>query len=61
MGTEIENRATALQQLALGMGHGWTGEAYTVNDVDSLLENALDLLMLVDKELGIEPIEARWK
>lgn len=58
--TEIEKLALEIKNISLHLGHGFKQKA-TREDYQKIFENIEKLGMLIDKELGIEPIEATWK
>lgn len=64
VGTEIGKLAKELQDKGLRYRNtfSWTGDkAPTVKDFDKFFEQTEELMMMIDKDLGVEPIEATWK
>jgi hypothetical protein len=60
--TKIKELVKKLKDKALEMGHGYISEkTYTIEDFRELREMTEDIMVSVDKELGICPIEAIWK
>lgn len=57
--TEIGNIAQDLKERTLYLGHGFMRKA-TKKDFDEVFKKLERLGMLIDKELGLEPIEAEW-
>jgi hypothetical protein len=59
---KIKSIVKKLQDKALEMGHGFNNEkTYTIEDFHDLRKMTEDIMVLVDKELGLYPIEATWK
>ena len=50
-----------LKNKGLKMGHGFTGKIYTFDDFVELIDLTNEIALLVDKELGLKPIKAKWE
>jgi hypothetical protein len=59
-GTEIEEIAKYIREKGLEFGHGFK-EKPTQKDFDEIFDKLERLAMLIDKELGLEDVEAEWK
>ena len=60
--TPIEEKVKRLQDKALLIGHGFVSEdIYNIEDFYDLKKLTNEIMFLVDKELGVNPIEAEWK
>lgn len=62
--TEIGKIALYIESKSLDAGHGsglMGRKKITLKDYEEVFEKLENLAMLIDKELGVEDIEARWK
>ncbi len=57
--TEIGKLAQEIRDTALHLGHGFAEKA-TKKDYDEIFEKLEKLGMLIDKQLGVEPVKAQW-
>ena len=60
-GTKIGRLAKQLKGKGLRMGHGHEDVLWTINDVIELQELTKKIARLIDKELGVAVIKARWE
>lgn len=56
---KIGKLAKEIQAKGLHFGHGFAGDA-TVKDFSSIYDQCEELMMLIDKELGVKPTKAEW-
>lgn len=61
--TLIGKKARKLQKIALDRGHGSKMFDYKNNEEDfiKVVKLAKEIGLLIDKELGVNPIKGRWK
>lgn len=59
-GTAIETKVDKLKHDALRIGHGFTGETWTQEDVFRLHDLAIEIAMLIDTDFGLEPDKGQW-
>ena len=57
---KINTMIKELQDKALRMGHGFTNDVYTYEDLTGLIELSNNIAMEIDKKIGIKPIKADW-
>jgi hypothetical protein len=52
-----------LQDFGLEMGHGIIGNdrIYTADDYQKIWETVKEIVLLIDKELGVKPIKGEWE
>lgn len=56
----VEVKVMELRNKGLDMGHGFKNKIYTIEDMVELITLTADIVKLVDKELGVETIQARF-
>lgn len=54
-GTAIERKVKELQDFALAIGHGFTGQQWSEKDVITAYDLCRKIALLIDKELGLSP------
>ena len=52
--TELANKVIELRELGLSMGHGFTGQIYTMEDVTKLRKLVQEICLGIDKQIGIK-------
>lgn len=50
-----------LKDKGLAVGHGFTGNVWTIKDFYELQTLTMEIAFELDKLLGVKPIEAEWK
>lgn len=60
-GTEIETKVLELKRFGLEIGHGFIRHDYTKKDFMKLSSLTKEIALLVDTDLGVEPIAATWE
>ena len=56
----IRKKIKELQDVGIQMGHGFTGQIYTLEDVDKLIKLANGIAIDIDKKIGLNPDIGEW-
>jgi hypothetical protein len=57
---DIRIAVDLLRTKALAMGHGFTGQIWTIEDLIEVRQATRDVAMMIDKRLYLEPEEGEW-
>jgi hypothetical protein len=57
---DIRIAVDLLKTKALAMGHGFTGQVWTMADLAEIKKTTREIAMMIDRKLHLEPEEGEW-